>query len=335
MNQKNKYLAIGGAIAAIAVVGWFALAHIATNRAEESISAFLDQYGIRENVQWEKLSASPFGNVQIKNVSIKVDPKTEALRIARIQLKDFTDTQERKRIDLQFDDVSDAQGHSPLGSLDYAQAGGRAILPPLSVHVKWDMRLDDDEGKAELSFSQPDSMQGSIGFEIDKISVLANLEQSILIGSIGGMSQRSMFNGHPLLSAAQSVLATLGDVRVKSLKANIEDEGHMARSIALYKRYSTELSPSDSNPGKARDKAFEEKVKSALKSCQRAASDNTLKRLSKVKSSCEAIVAFGSGDSTSLSLKAKPVKPVSLSTLFRASMSDKEQAAVLLNPVFD
>ncbi|HUG58463.1 MAG TPA: hypothetical protein VL002_09535, partial [Candidimonas sp.] len=320
MNQKNKYLAIGSAIAAITVVGWFALSHVATSRAEESISAFLDEYGIRQNVQWESLSASPFGNVKIENVSIRVGSEPEALRITHIQLKDFTDTKDRKRIDLQLNGMSDAQGRSPLGDLDYIQAGGRANLPPLSVHVKWDMLFDDDEGKVELSFNQPDAMQGGLAFELDKISALNNLQQNILAGSIGGMGKRNMFGGHPLLSAAEGALAALGEVRIKSLNANIKDEGHMARSIALYKRYSTNLSTTDSNPGKVRDKKFKEEIKSGLKACQAEASD-TFKGVPKIKDSCAAVLDFASGESRHLKLEAKPTQPVSMLALFQASMS--------------
>ena len=338
MNQKNKHLAIGGAIAAVAVVGWFALSSLATNRAEESISAFLDEYGIRQNVQWESLSASPFGNVKIEKVSIRVSSEAEALRIEHIQLKDFTNTQDRKRIDLQLNGMSDAQGYSPLGNIDYIQAGGRANLPPLSVHVKWDMHLDDDEGQVELLFNQPDSMLGGLAFELDKISVLANLQQNILAGSLSGMgmgmAERSLFGGHPILSAAQGVLATLGEVRLKSLDANIKDEGHMARSIALYKRYSVNLSPTDSNPGKARDKKFKEEIKSGLKACQAEAS-NTFKGVPKAKYSCEAILDFASGESRHLTLKAKPTQPVSMLALFQTAMSRPERAVVLMKPIFD
>lgn len=326
MNTNKKYAAIGAAVVGVAVIGWFALSHVATSRAEESIHAFLAKHDLRQTVSWKNLSASPFGTVTIKDIAIR-QSRDGMLHVRHVQLSDFVDNADQKRVHLKVEGLADEQGHSPLGTSGALNRGGITQLPPLSFEVKWDMRLKDDEAAMELSFDQPDALQGELALDIQRIAGLARFAE--------GKQQSAQANPFaPSLMGGFGVLQAIGAVELRSVSANVKDQGQMARTIALHKRYSFNVPPEETNAAKFRNAAFKAEMDQSRSGCIEL-TKKSYPGLTKGEDSCEALADFLSGKSSRLSVKAQPAQPVSVAQLMEAAWPRPENAILLLNPVFD
>ncbi|NLC37110.1 MAG: hypothetical protein GX772_11840 [Alcaligenaceae bacterium] len=328
MNTRNKALAIGGGVAAVALIGWFALSSMATNRAEDALYGFLDEYGIRQNVQWRDLSASPFGKVKIDDVSVNVMGKVIAT-IDKVEIDDFTSDQKRKRISLQASKIADADGYSLLSDWDYLAATGARQQPPASLKVKWDFDLRDNDGTLELGMNQPGAMEGEIKLELENTGVLNNFSQ--LITESRGTP--NFFGASIWQLAMMGALEATGSIRVRSAEARLKDDGYVKRSLALSQRYLQPVSIDEKDPSKARKKEFEKRLDENLAACREEAS-TTFRSINKGAASCKAFSEFLGGKSSSLKLTSKPARPVSLSMLMENSRSP-EQLLLLLQPQLD
>ena len=71
MEQRKLMMIGGGAVVAV-VVGWMVLSNVAAGKAEAAINGALDQHGMRGQVSWQTVSASPLGgSVQLDDVRIE------------------------------------------------------------------------------------------------------------------------------------------------------------------------------------------------------------------------------------------------------------------------
>lgn len=335
MNSRTKALAIGGGVAAAALIGWIVLSNIATSRAEDALYEVLDEYNIRQNVHWRDLSASPFGKVEITDLSINVMGKTVAT-IDNVEIDDFTNTANKKSIRLQAKNIANAEGLSPLADTEYLLASGMSEAPPFSLNAKWDFDLRDDEGKVEIAFKQPNALEGKVSLELENIKVVSNMRQNLMNAfSSGSMFGSSSLFGTPIwMLGAQSALEALGSVGVRKAEASVKDDGYVERAIALHKRYEIPVTLDEKNPDKARDKIYEKTIDDQVDACKKAA-DTRFRNIPKAESSCKAIGKFLHGKSSSLTLKSQPNRPVTLSTFFETASNSPDQALLLMAPVLD
>ena len=332
MTQQKKYLAIAGGALTIFVVGWFALSHVATNRAEEQIVAALDNHGLRDKVQWENLSASPFGTVRIKNLTVQITPKGEVTRIGQVVLSNFLDEAERKSADVQLTDIVDANGHSPLGKAGFMAAAGRTDLPPLALHLKWDMRLGDNEGQFDMVVNQPEAFRGNLNLQLEQIASLGQLPNGLPTDrkgpqGLGYLASRGGFG----LGSIFGLMGTLGEIKLRTLHADIEDDGYVKRSIALYKRYTVNVTPDGGRLASQRDAGFDQQIRASLNTCQKQPPE-LLKGLPDRDDACASVMDFISGDSDSLTIDLEPRQPISLSSLVQMGMTNPARLLPLLNP---
>ena len=335
MTQQKKYLAIAGGVLAAGVIGWLALSHVATNRAEEQITAALDRHGLRDKVQWKSLSASPLGTVHMKGVTVQLTPKGDATRIARITLTDFVDDADHKRADVRLTDIAGANGFSPLGDAGFMAAAGRADLPPLALHLKWDMRLDDDEGQFDMAVDQPEAFKGNVNLQLEQIAGFARLSQEGGRGQrgpqgLGSLAARGGFG----LGSVFGVMEMLGSVKLRALHADVEDDGYVARSVALYKRYAVAVAPDGGSLSAQRAKGFEQQVAANLDICRKQPPE-MLQGLPDREDACETVMDFVSGESSSLRIDMEPSQAISLSSLMEAAMTNPARFMALLNAKVD
>lgn len=338
LTRNNRLLAIAGGIVAVLVVGWLALSSMADSRAERQIDDFLTEHGVRDQVQWKKLSASPFGSVRLDGVS--VDARAvggQELRIARVDIDDFDDDDEHKRADVQLTGIATEDGVSPLGRFEYLRAGGRSALPPAAIRIAWDLDLDDDDLTLEVGIGQPEAMEARASFEFERVRALTRLGTGAQPPAFPAMFGRPGRGGGPspkigsfaAAGAIFGMLQSLGDVRVRNAELALRDDGYIARSVALHKRYAIPVSATGGGVADQRDKAFDRSVGAARTDCEksfpfgRSASDR--------RDSCARVLDFLTGKRASLKLTVHPDRAVSLSNLMEAGL-EPERLIKLLKP---
>lgn len=338
MTRSNKMLAIGGGVVALLVVGWFVLSSMADSRAERQIDDFLTELGVRDQIHWENLSASPFGSVRLEGVS--VDARGfggQELQIARVDIDDFVDDDKRKRADVQLAGIATVDGFSPLGAIAYLRAGGRSALPPAAIHIQWDLDLDDDDLTLDISVGQPEAMHAQASFELERVRALTRLGSAAQPTTFPGPFGRAGRAGAPSpldsfagIGAMLGVLESLGDVRVRHAGLTLRDDGYIKRSVALHKRYAIPVSAAGGSVDKQRNEGFARVVEGARADCEKqfpfgsSASDR--------RRNCSFVLDFLTGEQSSLSLKLRPDRPVPLSSLMQAGVAEPERLMQSLKP---
>ncbi|MBT0961468.1 hypothetical protein [Denitromonas iodatirespirans] len=338
MNQRNLMLA-GGGVAVALVVGWVVLGQVADGKAEAAIEQMLDTHGMRDQVRWEAVSASPFGgSVRLDEVRIEGGMGEGDVRIARIDIDDFIDEPRRKRAEVRMHGVATGEGFSPLGGVEFVQASGRSQLPPATVTLHWEMDLDDDAMTLALEVDQPEVMKARLDLALERVGALARLaegEASPSAFALGGEARPRRGRGGgppPGLAMALQMLESIGEVRLKHLEAALRDDGYIKRSIALHKRYGIPVSPADGSAAAQRDKRFQADIGNARGDCEK---DLPVDDVGDRKKACATLIQFVSGEEDSIRLTLKPQRPVSFSEVFEQAMKAPARLAPLLRPEID
>ena len=339
LTRSNRLLAIAGGSIAVLVVGWLVLSNIADSRAERQLDDFLTEHGVRDQVRWKSLSASPFGSVRLDEVSI--DARAVGgpeLRIARVDIDDFVDDDDRKRADLQLTGIATDDGTSPLADFGYLRAGGRSTLPAAELRIAWDLDLDDDTLALELGVGQPQAMQAQASFEFERVRALTRLgspAQAPAFPALFGRPGRSRAPSPKLepfaaAGAIFGVLQSLGDVRIRHAELALRDDGYIARSVALHKRYAIPVSAAGGSVAEQRDRTFARSVDAARADCEKNFPFGN--SASGRRESCALALDFLSGRRTSLKLSVHPDRAVSLSNLMEVGPAAPERLMKLLKP---
>jgi hypothetical protein len=338
MQMTPRIKLIGGGVLGVLVVGWFALSQYAAGRAEAHIDAALGRHGVRDQVHWETVSASPFGGrVTLADVRVDGALAGESMRIDTVRIDDFVDATERKRAVLHFGGIRLESGHSPLGSIEAVRATGRHDFPPASATVRWDLDLDDDTLELSIELAQPALMNASVTLELERVArMLGALEEA------GSGARPGRFDGpgagmrpdNPLqaLGSVFGLMSLAGEVRLRQASASVHDDGYIARSIALHKRYGIVVSHDGGSPADQREAAFEQTVAEARRQC---AADLPLSDRDAREDACETLIDFASGERKSVRLTLEPQRPLPLGELLELMMKDPARAVPLLRPAVD
>lgn len=339
LTRSNRMLAIAGGGVAVLVVGWLVLSSMADSRAERQLDDFLTEHGVRDQVHWKSLSASPFGSVRLDGVS--VDARAiggPELQIARVDIDDFADDDERKRADIRLSGIATADGVSPLGSFDYLRAGGRSELPPATIRIEWDLDLDDDDLELAIDIGQPQAMQARASFAFERVRGLARLGSAAPSSAFPmpfarperRRAQPAAFGSLAGIGSLLGMLQSVGDVRIRSADVTLRDDGYIERSVALHKRYSIPVSATGGSVEDQRDEAFARTVEQARTDCEKSFpfGDSASDR----RERCELVLDFLAGERTSLSFALRPDRPVSLSSLMESGPAEPDRLIKLLKP---
>ncbi|MDY0308629.1 MAG: hypothetical protein RBR29_02390 [Castellaniella sp.] len=318
MDQRKKVLSLGGAAAVVVVGGWLVASSVATNRAEDALYRFLDQYNLRDVVHWRDLSASPLGSATLKDVTIRLGGGKDAgqVTIERVILSDLENSADRKTAHIEMRAVSDRDGFSPLAQTDLIQAGGRTDLPPFSFDLSWDLNGQADQGGLRFSLDQPDAFRGSFNLDLTRVRDLVRWVDRLgdsKAEEIPGMLGGAAFFGP--LGVLAAVGQKLQQLEIRAVHASVKDEGYAQRVRALVARHGFAAVPGQGAAAKQRAKWLQEKADEGKKQCKHdpeAVFDGAPLQ----RDDCLALLDFLTGGSSSLSMNMAPARPVSLEQLF-------------------
>ena len=334
MEQRKLMMIGGGAVVAV-VVGWMVLSNVAAGKAEAAINGALDQHGMRGQVSWQAVSASPLGgSVQLDDVRIERVMGEGAVHIARVEIDDFVDEPRHKRAGVRMSRVATTEGFSPLGDIAFVQASGRSQLPPATVVMQWRMDLDDDTLTLGLEVDQPEVMKARLDLALERVGALARLSEGGATPSAFAMPGAGGSRGRrggppPGLGMAFQMLESMGEVRLKQLEAALRDDGYIKRSIALHKRYAIPVSPSEGKAAAQRDARFKADIHSAQRDCEK---ELPVADAGDRKKACATLIEFISGEDDSIKLTLSPERSVSFSELMEQAMQAPARLAPLLRP---
>lgn len=300
--RSSKLLIIGGVTVAVAAGAWFGAHHFATKRAETELVQLLDRQNMRDQVRWTSISATPMGKVTLEGVTLTA-PGSPPVQVAQIKVADIIDEPTHKRGQLIMNGIADPNGVSLLGDTDAMRAVTSDPLPPANMEISWDFNQKKDTGSLALTLLQPNAMEASLNLQMDRVAPLFLLAQQADPNALGNMNN------------ALGALSQVGEVRVSKLDANVRDHGVVARSIAEQQGNST--------PGQ-QAASFDAQVQQYRAQCL---SEPALAELVSRDKACDALHAFITGKSKTLSLRLRPEQPQSLnSTVQRALMGNPAQA---------
>ena len=335
MSQRNLMLAGGGVLAAL-VVGWVVLGQVADGKAEAAIVQALDEHGMRDQVSWKAVSASPFGgSVRLDEVVLAGALGNADVRIARVDIDDFVDEPRRKRAEVQMHGVTTGDGFSPLGEVEFVRASGRAQLPPARLTMQWHMDLDDDAMAVAVEIEQPEVMTARLDLALERVGALARLAEGGTTPSAFALQDRPRGRrGGPMPGAMGmgmvfGLLESIGEVRLKHLEAALRDDGYVKRSIALHKRYAIAVSPADGKAAAQRDARFKADIEGAQRDCEK---DLPVADVGERKKASATLIEFISGEEAHIRLTLNPQRPVAFSEVFEQAMKAPARLAPLLRP---
>lgn len=335
MNRSNK-LAVGGAVLLMVVIGgWLILSRVADAKAEERVAGLLDQYEMRNEVSWTKVSASPFGSsVRIDGVTVGEGVPDEQLKIERVEISDFVDEGRRKRARIRMSGIAAGTGGSPAVELEWVRASGRTDLPPADVIAFWDIDFDRDDSVLHVGVDQPGLLKATFDLELERIAALVRfVEEAGTVnrgaGPRGIQGFGSGMSAGDALGKVFAMLEMVAEVRVRRVSAALEDDGLIRRSIALHKRYTIPVRAGDGEAGAQRDRQFRQQLEQGLLECER---ELPMRDTAARKKACATMIGFVSGERKSISLKASPERPVAFGDLFQAAMEAPDRLVLLLRP---
>ncbi|ALM86561.1 hypothetical protein [Bordetella sp. N] len=325
IKQKNVPLIAGGVVVVLGAI-WYGLGAYASSKAEDRLVAYLDKNGQRANVQWKSVSASIFGSATIEGVTIGAPGKPMAL-IERVKVSGVRDDRDRQSGDVVLENATLPDGKSPLTQLSVFLQAGKADLPAATLNVRWDYRRDDDKAEVNVGLRQPKALDADLALELDHLgpAVAAFSDPT----KLAGVAMAGAFGGLGGLGRMDSSLASLAQVRVKSLNLKVKDDGYVQRSIVLFKRYNIQAVPGEGSAGKQRDKKFNEAVKENRKACE---SRNLMAGFKDNGDACKALANFLGGDDDTLKFETDARAPVSLAELLAGGMRDSQKTLALFSP---
>lgn len=317
MDKQKKLLAAGGVAALVLIGGWVLASSVATSRAEDALYGVLDQYKLRDAIQWQDLSASPFGTATLKGVVIRSGQgkSAEKMAIQRLVLSDVDNSPERKRLRIEVSGVADESGFSPLARTDVLQAAGRTDLPPFSFTFSVDLNGGADAGALHVSLDQPKAFKTEASLEVTHLrdllrlaNRLADSELDEIPAVLGGLG---FYGPLGMLGAVGNKVQAL---EVRSVKASVKDDGYVARSRALVLRHDVALVPG-TEASKQRSQWLKDKESQGKKQCK-VDPEGAFDGAPLTSDDCLALLDFITGGSSKLAVNMVPARPVSLEQLF-------------------
>ncbi|MGO3889707.1 MAG: hypothetical protein ACTJHW_01915 [Paenalcaligenes sp.] len=300
-KQKMKWI-IPAAVAGVAVLWWGASSY-ASGKAEDSLRTKLAAMGMQDQVHWADLSASPFGTVTLKDVTVTMSPRDQ-VQAKEVQISDVIEDAKRQRIALSVKGLvlPDGKSNSMLGN-SLGLASGRAELSPMDVVLKADVRFDDNQADIALSVEQKD---------------MADLDFKVSMTEIGAL--QSLANGQLPADAMMGFgimgpLQMLSRISIKELDIKVKDRGLMERGIALHKRYNMPVQIGEGSAKSQREKAFEQEAEEMMTQCR---SEGFALMTQDPEASCKAVVRFATGDKSTLRITMDPKTPVSIERIASA-----------------
>lgn len=241
-NLNSPWLKVLGVVLFILIIR-FGLSAYASNQAEETIKAKLDEAGVLEHTSWDDISSSPLGGeIILHNFSINFPmpnyfgrQQNYEFAAKKIILKGFNSEENIitdagvEIIDASLPEAeTDADYVNALNSvyndsfiMKMAYASGLKTLPPLSFNMNW--QIKDDDAFLKIAFQQPELLQADGKLKLEG-------DFSSLIKQIQNEPENYVASYTALMQLQQKA-------SLESISIDIEDNGLLGRMNKLTSRY--------------------------------------------------------------------------------------------------
>lgn len=303
MNRKTIWAALPIAL----VLLWFMASWYASNKAERSLEELLQKHHLQSHVHWEKVKASPFGTVTLKDVRFSF--MNDAFFAKKIELSNYKSNENKLSFKLVFSKIQNNQGVTPdelFGSL--IAMTGRATIAPSDLMLELDANFKKDSLALSYALDLPEVADFAGQIHATKIVGLKALTQSK--GAVRQAEPVGMFG---IMSTQALTLASLADIVPTAATLEVKDKGAVERVSTLMKRYLLVPDTTVGNLDKHQDAIFRQELAQLQEACLRETSV-----IQKTKSSCKNLSAFLSKPGKKLELVFTPTEQVPIGNLIQA-----------------
>lgn len=307
MTTKKLGIIIVTAVIALLFAVWFGGSWYASKKAQQKLEEFVSKYHLEKEVHWESVNASIFGGATISGVSIGSGKK--AILIKKVEVDDFINDDDRKRINISVHALSDSHNKAPDFMIkDFAMMIGSREIAPLNADFELDVDYGDDEAEVGMRVDAPG---------VGVVSGHINLKKMGSVRSFVDELNSEELTSLTGFSSVIRVLAGLDEmaksVRFIDAEFSVKDDGAMKRVLALFKRYSVTPLPSQ-NISKQQQAALASYSAQWEKDCLNGPSKG-------MKEICHNAKSFLIGEKSSLTLNIKSTTYHTLRDLSKADFS--------------
>jgi hypothetical protein len=339
--MKYQKFIIPGAIGCLLLASYIGLGLYRSGQEEKRLEDWLYDNELDGFVQWQSVSASPFGStITVSGVEVVVDAaplKGLEISVEELRIKDSTNEPDLKSIDLEFEGVtfpaSDDQP-SAVVKLLFAELladSGRDQLEPLDLSIQ--ARYDDEASEADMSFSLrlPELFAAEGSAQVANVRNLDSLLEGAMTQAVefSGLGSRDLLrmlgNQAGLLDDRAEAERRLRIIELGDSSFMLEDLGYFKRRNLLKQRYDYALDPAKGDADVQRQEAFERDLRKQEKDC----SEELPRAMDDGEQACADILALLNGQSDGFRVISEPEERVRLGDL-ELALQKPERASRLL-----
>ncbi len=339
--MKYQKFIIPGAIGCLLLVSYIGLGIYRSGQEEKRLEDWLYDNELDGFVQWQSVSASPFGStVTVSGVEVVVDAapfKGLEVSVEELRIKDSTNEPDLKSIDLEFEGVtfpaSDDQPSAVVKLLfaELLAGSGRDQLQPLDLSIQ--ARYDDDASEADMSFSLrlPELFAAAGSAQMANVRNLDSLLEGVTTLAVdssflGSRDLRRMLaNQLGVLDDLNEAERRLRGIELGDSSFMLEDLGYFKRRNLLKQRYDYALDPVKGDADEQRREAFERDLRKQEKDCR----EKLPRGMDDGEQACADILALLNGQSDGFRVISEPEERVRLGDL-ELALQKPERASRLV-----
>lgn len=325
--MKYQKFIIPGAIGGLLLAGYVGLSLYSSGQAEKQLEDWLYDNELNGFVQWQSVSASPFGaTITVSGVEVVVDAaplKGLEVSVEELRISDFANEPDLKSLALTMEGVtfpgSDDQP-SVLVKLLFAELladSGRDQLEPLDLSIQ--ARFDDDASEGDMSFSLrlPELFAAAGSVQIANVrnvdSFLEGVTTLAVESSVLGSRdvRRLLANQLDVLDDLNEAQRRLRTIELGDSSFMLEDLGYFKRRNLLKQRYDYALDPVKGDADEQRREAFERDLRKQEKKCR----EKLPRGIDDGEHACVDILALLNGQSDGFRIISEPEERVRLGDL--------------------
>lgn len=339
--MKHLKFIIPGAVGGLLLAGYVGLSLYSSSQAEKQIEDWLYDNELDGMVQWQSVSASPFGaTVTLKGVSLVVEKaplKGLEVNVEKLQIADFANQADLKSLSLALQGVTfptSDERPSAVTKLLFAELlaeSGRDKLEPLDLSIQ--ARYDDEASEASMGFSVrlPELFAAEGSAQVANVRNLDSLLEGATAQamSLAGMGSRDLLR---LLGQQAGLLDERAEAerRLRAIELGdshfmLQDLGYFKRRNLLKQRYDYALDPAKGAADEQRQAAFERDLRKQEKDC----SEKLARAMDDGEQACADVLALLNGQSDGFRMISEPEERVRLGDL-EVALQKPERASRLV-----
>ena len=339
--MKHLKFIIPGAVGGLLLAGYVGLSLYSSNQAEKQIEDWLYDNELDGMVQWQSVSASPFGaTVTVSGVAVVVEKaplKGLEVNVEKLRIADFANEPDLKSLALELQGVTfPASGEQPSAVMkllfsELLAESGRDKLEPLDLSIQ--ARYDDEASEAGMSFSMrlPELFAVEGSAQVANVRNLDSLLEGATAQAMGfaGMGSRDLLrllgNQAGLLDDRAEAERRLRAIELGDSSFMLQDLGYFKRRNLLKQRYDYVLDPTKGAADEQRQAALERDLRKQEKDCNEKLS----RAMDDGEQACADVLAVLNGQSDGFRMISEPEERVRLGDL-EVALQKPERASRLV-----